>query len=51
MRIALISDGVVVNVILADLAFASSLGFVAVDVTGQNVQIGDVYSNGVFTRP
>jgi hypothetical protein len=52
MRVALISGGVVVNIILADVAFAQMLGYdAAIDVTGQDVAIGDNYANGVFTRP
>lgn len=52
MKIALITGGVVVNIILADLAFAKMLGFDdAVDVTHSGVAIGDTYTNGVFTRP
>jgi hypothetical protein len=53
MRIALIRNGVVVNVILADdvtgLAFAATLGFDSVvDVSALAAGPGDSYSESVF---
>jgi hypothetical protein len=53
-RIALINNGSVINVTLADLAFAQGLpGYdVAVDISARpEIGIGWVYAAGVFTAP
>lgn len=47
MRYALINNGVVVNIIEADAAFADSVGA----VPGSSAAIGDVYSGGTFSKP
>jgi hypothetical protein len=52
MNIALIKNGKVANVIVADLAFANKLGFdQAVDTSGHVVSIGDNYNGQIFTKP
>lgn len=51
MKIALIKNGVVENVILGTLEFGKSLGYTPViDVTNQKVGVGDKYENGVFIK-
>lgn len=52
MKIALIRDSHVENIILSSLWFAQLLGYdAAIDVTGMDVAIGDTYENGTFSRP
>lgn len=51
MRVALIRNGYVENIILSSLWFAQLLGYdAAIDVTGMDVDIGDAYANGIFSR-
>ncbi len=52
MRIALIRNGIVENVIEADMDFAQTLGFdAAVEDTDTAVGIGWGYMNGAFVAP
>lgn len=51
-RFALISAGVVTNVILAEQTFIDSQGMSAIEVAGNStVGVGDTYSGGIFSRP
>lgn len=46
-RYAIIQDGIVLNVIEADAAFAQSIGAVLAETASP----GDLYADGEFTRP
>ncbi len=46
-RYAIIQDGIVLNVIESDAAFAQSIGAVLAETASP----GDLYANGEFTRP
>lgn len=46
-RYAIIQDGIVINVIEADAAFAQTVGGIQSDIASP----GDLYANGEFTRP
>lgn len=47
MRYAIVSDGVVTNIIEADAAFAAAAGGIA----SSTASVGDTYSGGAFSRP
>ena len=52
MNIALIKNGKVANIIVADLVFANKLGFdQAIDTAGHVVGIGDGWNGQIFTKP
>ena len=52
MNIALIKNGKVENIIVADLEFAMFLGYdQAIDVTDQRANIGDSFDGQNFTAP
>lgn len=50
-KIAIIKDNVVSNIIVATNEFANTLPETTVDVTGLNISIGCIYSNGDFIFP
>jgi len=52
MKIALINNNIVDNIIVADIEFASTLAELAVDVTDIETSIGWIYNaDGTFSHP